>query len=115
MREQIKSVFTCEFCDKHLFVKHAMVRHESNCNGNPKNQSACSACVYCEETKKDYVVDGDYGEEARRTNGFKCTKLNLLMYPFKVVRKGVLTKYPDMFIGEVQMPTKCDHWNYVKE
>lgn len=118
MREVNKPVFICDHCNKKLFVKSAMIKHENFCFKNPNNVSACSGCIHLEEVEKEYqqeeYFDGYYFEETRRTKGFKCTKLDLLMYPFACVKRDMLKKYPDIFDGEVQMPTECEHWNYTK-
>lgn len=113
MKEVNKPVFICDFCDKKLFVKHAMESHEDLCYKNPKNINACMGCVHCEEVVKEYVVSGDYGDEGRRTKGFKCNKLDLKMYPSVCVTKGLVKRYPEIFEGEVQMPNTCEHWDYI--
>lgn len=110
MKEEIKSVFTCDFCKKKkLYVRGAMARHEFNCTYNPKNFSACSTCKHCEVIQFTITHDdGNFEWCVQQTRGFRCAKLNKGMYPFQAVKKGLLIKYPDQFKGQEQMPTKCE-------
>jgi|SRR3990167_9873198 len=114
--ENVK-VFVCDFCKKKLFRQHAMLKHEDFCSRNPKNFSACSGCVFMkeEETEVYYSNSNIYGDEETttvKTKAFYCKKLDKHLYPFKVVAKGLLEKYPETFEGQEQMPVKCEHWNY---
>jgi len=118
MREFIKTVFTCDFCKKKLFVKSAMQRHEVKCTMNPVNKNACSACVYLEEVDVLYYTDGHfdghYFEQKNTVRGFHCSKLNIDLYPHKCITKGLLEKYPEQFEDKQVMPNECEHWNYTK-
>jgi len=112
MKEVIKPVFTCDFCKKNLFIKHAMSRHESNCSKNPNNYDACHGCAHCEEVKVEYHIDGDYGGQEVRTRGFHCNHLNIDIYPHKALRKGLPERYPETFEGKQVMPNECEHCHY---
>lgn len=112
MKEQIKTVYTCDHCKKKLFVKNAMVRHEEFCGSNPENIPICSGCEFLEETEKDIYFDGYYGEEKRTAKSFRCTKKDIGLYPLKVVRLGIIDKYPETFHNEILMPTECEDFNF---
>jgi hypothetical protein len=109
------TVYKCGHCKKKLFVKGAMLRHETNCNYNPANFAKCSGCCHLSEIKIPYTKEGYDGyyqsEESREAKGFFCEKLNKKLYPFKVVRKGLLEKYPETFADQEQMPVSCEHYN----
>lgn len=90
-----------------------MRRHEEFCSSNPKTWAKYSDCVFCKKVPKTYIKhDPDhYGYYEANTHGFFCEKKQVSMYPIKVVKKGLLDRYPDMFKGEILMPNKCDEYN----
>jgi len=93
-----------------------MVKHEFICSMNPKNHAACSDCVFLIEGQTEVHNENNdgYGVRGVIQKTFYCEKLNKNMYPFKVVRKGLLEKYPETFEGMEQMPNNCSDWNYTK-
>ena len=109
------SVYSCEFCKRKMFVKHAMVKHEHLCNSNPENLRACVGCQYLENTTVEYYIavrdtSGDLDEVRKETNGFRCKKLEKMLYPFKAEKKGLIEKYPETFEGQEPMPKTCEHY-----
>ena len=108
------TVYGCDFCKKKLFRKHAMERHEKYCLGKPENQPACSGCVFLKETTVDISTGSDYhGEEGyRAVKAFECTKLEKLLYPIKVLQKGLVERYPETFQDQELMPNKCEHTKF---
>ena len=109
--EENVTVYQCEYCNKKLFRKHSMVRHEEFCSYNPKNKCACSGCDHLEETTVTYLSGyGDMmGNEAERTAiAFHCKKLDKMLYPLKVARLKLDEKYPETFEGQELMPNKCE-------
>lgn len=112
MKESIKKVFQCDFCDKRLLRKNAMVNHEHRCSRNPINKDACAGCAFCQIIEKTLYIDHPYnGCHEREVRSFKCTKLDQLMYPHKAI--PVYENYPDSFDDEVLMPNECEHFEYV--
>lgn len=110
------TVYICDHCKKKLFTKRAMVTHEFGCTYNPANFAACIDCQFCKEVEKEYSDPNDYDHDSdgvKQTKGFQCTKLDLKMYPFKVVKLGLLKKYPEQFEGEVQMPVECAEHEFI--
>lgn len=57
------TIYKCEFCNKKLYVKHAMLKHE------------------------------DYVDNTKQVSVFKCSKLDKLMFPFSIERKKLHEKY----------------------
>ena len=110
MKESIKKVYQCDFCDKRLFRKDAMERHEVVCSHNPVNYDMCHGCNNCEQYSKTITVDSydGYFTDERLVTAFKCTKLNLLLYPHKAI--NIQKKYPETFLGEILMPNHCEHY-----
>lgn len=115
MKESIKTVFQCDFCDKRLFRKNAMENHESKCKSNPLNKDACHGCSFCQEIEVEYTFDGYSGgyyfEETRSTKGFKCTKLNKELYPHKA--EYLAERYPEHFYDKEVMPNECEHHEFI--
>ena len=105
------SVYICEHCGKRMFRMAAMVKHEVACYSNPENDRACSGCVHLEQIKTSYVVDTYNGEREVPTNGFRCKKLDKMLFPYKVEKKGLNTKYPESFENQEPMPKKCAEFN----
>ena len=106
------TIYKCEFCKKYLIKKHAAIKHEFNCYKNPKNHSACVGCIFINVEPITYLGGHDYyGERTDiKGNQFKCEKLNKTMYPFVLVKKGVVEKHPEQFEGQEQMPSNCKDW-----
>ena len=109
------TIYSCEFCKRKMFVKHAMIKHEQWCNSNPVNSRACSGCEHLEDTPVEYYItthssDGDLDETRKEANGFRCKKLNKMLYPLKTEKKGLIEKYPETFEGQEPMPKTCEHY-----
>jgi hypothetical protein len=110
MKELTKKVFYCDHCKKHGLNKGSMMKHEKWCDSNPENKKACSGCMYLEEIKARYTVDeGTESEYERESNAFKCTKLDKMLYPLVVQRKGLNTRY-SVFADQEPMPKECEHF-----
>jgi hypothetical protein len=106
------TVYRCDFCKKKLFVKKAMERHEMYCGKNPENFKRCAdGCIHLEEIRVDYWVEDYHGDGYDKTaKGFRCNKLNKLLYPTIVEKKGLDIKYPDTFGNQEPMPKDCEHF-----
>lgn len=111
MKERVKTVYNCDFCNKLYLVKTACEKHELHCGSNPVNFSACSGCIHLKE-KAGTVYYSDHNGEDRpvSVNQFECAKLGKMLYPHKVVKKGLLEKYPETFIDQEKMPVTCEHF-----
>lgn len=107
MKSKTVELHTCDFCNKKLFVKGAMARHEDNCTTNPKNWAACHECEFKKLVKKPVINCFDRRIDV---DSYYCSKLKQEMHPHKAVRKGLLKKYPETFVNSVLMPTHCEHF-----
>lgn len=106
-------VYQCEFCKRKMFRKHSMERHEKWCDHNPDNFRKCHWCSHLETISVEYYITvyspyGDLDETRKETTGFRCKKLDKMLYPFKAEKKGLPDKYPETFDGQEPMPKECD-------
>jgi len=109
MKQQERTVFICDHCNRKMFVKHACIAHEDVCTRNPKNFIACSGCDNLDVYNKEYVVNPDSDHPYGRTSkAFRCKKLDVGMYPPKA--KKIARNYPQNFEDEIVMPTECEHY-----
>ena len=46
MQEELKKVYKCDHCQKKMFRKKSMEKHEEFCSKNPKNIPDCFGCVH---------------------------------------------------------------------
>jgi hypothetical protein len=110
------TVYQCEFCKKKLYREQAMLNHELFCYKNPINVKSCIDCKFIETIEKEVEFekytqgDGwtDFETYKRKVNVFRCSKLDKIMYPFKVERLGIYEKYPNTFDGQEPMPSNCE-------
>lgn len=83
-----------------------MERHEKFCGSNPENWNACSDCEYIERETIE-IHDGEQRGRSQ-SSGFRCTKLDKLLYPLKAVKLGLLERFPHTFEDQELMPKQCD-------
>lgn len=112
MKVKDVTIFICDHCNKKLFRKHAMIKHEQLCIKNPDNTKACFGCVHLDIEEVERVTHRSYdGDEHFQKSGcFKCVKLKKLMYSFKAEQRGLPELYPDDFDGQEKMPHECRHF-----
>lgn len=108
MKEQIKTVYTCDHCNRRMFVKPAAIKHEIACKSNPDNWTACTGCKHLKEIEEKEVLDENHYIGRKTVRAFYCNAKNIELYPIKCVHKGLLTKYPQSFKGALLMPKKCE-------
>lgn len=111
MKQSEKTIYSCDFCNKKMFVKGAMLRHEEWCYKNPKNTPKCESCKFLEEIEVEYYFDTYHGESSRVVKGFKCAKRDIELYPLKAERLGLPGKYPETFFEKELMPNECELFN----
>jgi hypothetical protein len=102
------TLYICDHCKKKMQRKGAMERHEKWCPKNPENEKACSTCKHLEETKIETYFDAFDGEHMVERKAFKCVKLDKLVYPLSVQRRGLDKRY-DTFDEQEPMPKECEH------
>lgn len=103
------TVYYCDHCKKKMLRKHSMEHHEKWCPKNPENEKACSGCAFLKEEPVtiygEHAYDGS--EYSFERKGFRCTKLDKLLYPLVVERRG-LTRF-ETFDNQEPMPKECEH------
>lgn len=113
------NVYKCDYCNRKMFVKPAMGKHESRCMSNPINKRPClEGCLNLEVVKISYD-DGDdyYGEPLQRdSKAFYCKLKERLMCHPKVEyfnRKEILSY---VWLNDVEteqscMPQECKEYS----
>lgn len=109
--EENVTVYQCEHCKKKMFRKHAMELHEKWCPKNPDNFKACNYCRHLEQTDVTIYWDGYDGPHESIRKGFRCTKLDKLLFPLSVERRGLNLKYDAHFEDQEPMPKTCEYSN----
>lgn len=96
------TLYKCEYCRKKYERKNSCEKHEKWCNKKPENKRACHGCDFLQpvEIKEPH----DYG--VHKFQAFKCTKLDIMVYPLSVERRG-LNKIYETFDNQYPMPRKC--------
>lgn len=110
------TVYQCDFCNKKLFRKNAMVNHEIKCSKNPKNIRACFDCVHCEVVnilfESDVQTYNDDDDTLIESKTFKCNKKNIFMFPPKLeYRENGVPSYVEYKGDEImqeKMPLICE-------
>ena len=108
------TIYKCDFCKKELKRKYAMIKHEELCNNNPKTCKACHFCEHLETIEKEVFFENryyhpDYNDndgEYKNVKVFRCRKLDKLMFPFSIEKRG-LHKEWSTFEEQEPMPNEC--------
>lgn len=102
MKNELRKVYFCEFCNKHNLSAASTSRHEKYCRYNPRNKHKCfELCTYLKRERK---FDG-----FKLKTTFTCVKKKDKMYSYQAEKK--MTSYfthPDMIKGLKRMPLECD-------
>ena len=109
MKEKQTIVYSCDHCKKKYFKKHAALYHEKYCPAAPENQKACSMCKFIEPAEIEIPIEAEYYSGKRMASGYRCTKLNKLLYPIKVEFKKLPQRFPETFENQEPMPHECEH------
>lgn len=104
MKIQQETVYRCEHCNRPMFGKGAMSRHEKYCKENPNNKHKCFDFCKHLEWERNYAYD-DYGNQCGGSNMI-CTKRNIDMYSFKFEKN--VAKPIGALNGLERMPLVCD-------
>jgi len=91
--------YICEHCDKKMYLKWAMERHESICPKNPVNARKCMKCEHLHKMdNRSYFC----GHPSKDQEGYPT------MHTLTAVKRGLLQKYPASFVDSTLMPTICE-------
>lgn len=104
MKQQIRSVYICEFCKKAYFSKFHARRHEERCYKNPVNNRPCFHCLFLD--KQDVEIEGYHTN--RTVSLFFCKKRAINLYPPICELKGNAF---DTGEENKPMPTDCQYSN----
>lgn len=103
------TLYICDHCKKKGQRKGAMEWHEKWCPKNPENLKACTGCKFLKETEVTIYWDAFDGERESKRKAFRCTKLDKLLYPLVVQRRGLDERFPEHFEDQEPMPKVCEH------
>jgi len=104
------TVYKCEHCNKKMFRKHAMIRHEKLCRSNPDNYRICFECSNLTGVRYPVIVDTEFvDKELVMFKGFKCTKLDCMLYTYKAEKMEIHKKY-DNFKNQKPMLKECEYF-----
>lgn len=104
MKIEQLTVFICEHCNRKMFGKGAMSRHEKYCKENPNNKHKCFE--FCKHLKmeKNYTHD-EWGNNYGGIE-FTCMKTGDEMYSYKFEKN---TSKPVGILDTLKrMPLECD-------
>jgi len=115
------TIYKCDFCSKELKRKHAMEKHEQQCNCNPINLRPClNNCQYLERKpvvlgigREDHITREEITKEY---NGFFCSLKNqYLVHPKAEHKNDFIKSEPtydinDNEIFQDSMPKDCSQY-----
>lgn len=122
MKEVSNSTYyKCDFCNKKLFRKWAMVSHEQKCSSNPANNRPCLNCNFLQRVPAKYdtgISDYHNGDPVMKDfSAFRCSKLDKIMshptvdfFSHKHLLSWVEVKGVE--VEQVQMPNSCDEYEW---
>ncbi|MFD2922028.1 hypothetical protein ACFS6H_20070 [Terrimonas rubra] len=117
------TVYACEHCNKKMFVRHAMERHEKWCNKNLDNFRACHDCKFLDRINIDYSYSAatidpisfgvipDSRLVEKQTKGFFCSKIQKKIYPLLAEKRGLVDMYPETFEDQEPMRKECEFFD----
>jgi hypothetical protein len=104
MKISTKTIYSCDFCNKHYFRKHFCSQHEAKCSKNPDNDRPClNNCSFL--TKKEVDIDDQYFGSTRTVNIFYCKKFKNFIYPPHTEHKG--NAFDTIDEQNIPMPKSC--------
>ena len=112
----ISEYYKCEFCNKSLIRKSAMINHEDNCYKNPKNIKPCFSCEHLGDSTIIVHFINENPEFVRNeieAKVFRCTKLDKFMFPFSIERRKLHVKY-STYDDQSPMPNECKDYLEIK-
>lgn len=109
-----EKVYKCWHCEFTTIHSSLWTIHQVSCKDSGNYYDACIGCKHCERVDKEVIKPYKQKDKEPRiikSNGFKCNKLELSMYPRAVIRRGYINSMPSgTFDGEVLMPSACEHY-----
>ena len=111
MKQEIKTIYRCDFCNKMYQVKPAAEKHELGCFYNPNNKRACLNCNHL--TKKETTVTDGYcsngDERTKALQLFYCNAKKIFLHtPKNEAKKNAFDLGDDK---NLPMLKECDLYN----
>ena len=88
MKQETKTIYRCDFCQKKYFVKPACERHEKMCSKNPANHRPClQGCKHLENVETQYEASTGESYERVKAKGFYCAFYYIELYHPRLAHK----------------------------
>ncbi len=104
MKTKTQQVHRCDHCKKHYLIQSACEKHEKYCSANPVNVTKCFGCAFLEQRALSYS-NGGHEQQAKT---YFCDKMGVGVFPAKAARTGLVSKLPELFADQIQMPHNCN-------
>ena len=108
MKTEMLKVFICEHCERKMFGKGAMSRHERFCRENPYNQHKCFD--FCRHLKMDVRQGSDQFGNYEKHTTMTCMVTGKKMYSYKFEKNT--NKPANALNGLERMPLECEFHEY---
>lgn len=109
MKTLQETIYRCDHCNRPMFGKGAMSRHEKYCKENPNNDHKCFD--FCKHLKRTVFIDSDDYENYEKRTDMECVKLKKFMYSYKFEKN--YNKPVNALDGLERMPLECEHHCYM--
>jgi len=109
MKTEVKKVYYCEHCRKHMLSASSMSRHEKYCRNKPENKHKCFDM--CRHLKRERMVSVKGIQTV-----FSCKVTGVKMYSYLAEKKQ--TSYfgnPIKVDGLTRMPLDCKDYEAMSE
>jgi len=80
VREQNKTIYRCEYCNKLYLRRKACVEHEDICFKNPKNNRPCWVCRHFGKKEITIYEENGWSEWERNLTLFHCQKKEIYLF-----------------------------------
>ena len=117
------TLYKCDYCNKELKRKHAMIKHEKTCERSPDVEKACFNCKHLDSIEKEVWFDNPYYNpdysnsregDYKKVNVFHCKKLDKLMFPYSIEKRDLHNRFPSTYEEQEAMPHKCFYFEKEK-
>lgn len=104
MITKTQEVHYCDYCNKHLFRKKAMQKHENICKFNPINKPKCYWCKHF--TVTDHALDWQHPS----INVFECTAKGCIRLVSIIAEKQGRFKDEEDKMTMPHIDAECEHY-----
>lgn len=104
MTTKTQEVHYCDYCNKHLFRKKAMQKHENICKFNPVNKPKCYGCIHFN------IAEYENENNAKIRDVWECkSKNNIQLISIIAEKKGKFREQENT-ITMPHINAECEHY-----